>query len=243
MFDEAVLKKILLEIGINHSGIVQDTGVSEGFFVFADIVRDEVGKQTPSSRQLAYAQLQLESHGASVNFIIVDSGQADLLESVKSAVFLAFPDMVRNIFISFDKNEAVIWVEPKTTLEPAVSESVAVRISEILEFLKVPLRDIYFTNSDDVRLPTPTAILQSIRIKSPVGVDDLIGHLESRNFSVPSSQWINRILDRLRKSKKIIRQKSGTYILTLMGLSDLGTAKHRRSADVSRALDMARRGG
>ena len=66
--------------------------------------------------------------------------------------------------------------------------------------------------------------------------------LAKKQFAVPNRVWLNHALDRLRKAGAVIRKKDGKFILTLKGLSSLGTLKNRLSPDVVRALAIARKG-
>ena len=85
-------------------------------------------------------------------------------------------------------------------------------------------------------------MLNAIRLLAPVSVEDLSAALVNRRFSVPSRDWVSRMLDGLRKGGFVVRRSDEKYVLTFQSLKALGSAKSRRSPDVRRFLDLARRG-
>jgi len=101
------------------------------------------------------------------------------------------------------------------------------------------LRSISFISGDN--LPGAIAVLRVIRVASPLSGEDIQEILQKRNFIVPTFQWLNRMLDGLRKRGLVVRREDGQYILAYQAIKLLGTERGRRSPDIIRGLALAKR--
>lgn len=241
MSDETNISDELTASGIGLVGdLVQDASEENKFYAFVKVTRDKLGFQRPSNYKFRRLSEKFEKRNLYVAFIIVGSEGEDVQASVKTTLFRFFPENVRNAFVSLDHESATVWVEPKRVLTHEEEEAIVSKAKEILQVLEIRLDAVRITSSENV--PTRTACLNSIRLKSPLTREELQMTLIERNFHIPNSEWLSLMLDKLRKAGFVIRQENGQFMLTLSGLRALGSEKNRRSPDISRALDIARRG-
>ena len=241
------IDKLLTERGLRLSGpsVTRDSD-SNDIFAFVEIDRDDKGHQKPSNIRLNEIRDELEAldeladQKFKINYILNDISGHDLALGLRATLLNACPDQVRNAFLTIEKGNAVVWIVPKTESAREKIEEITTRVRTYLENAKVTLQDIKFTT--DEKLPTRTAILNELRIASPATIEMLVERLSAKGFSIPSTDYANRHLDALRRSGQVIRRKDANYCLTADALKILGTAKQRRSPDITRLLDLARRG-
>jgi hypothetical protein len=224
----------------NASEPIPDPDVASRYFVFIQIQRDKEGRQNPTNKLLGDLHRQLSDQHIDVQFILSEADQDDVLATIKTVVFRAFPDAIRNVFIGHEGNKITVWIEPKHA-GLAIEDDLQKTVHDTLKLMGYHASKINFTTSEEYSLPTPTAVLRTLRIMAPASVEALKAELTRKGFSVPDERWLNHLLDRLRKAGKVVRQRNGELILTLEGLSALGTSKNKKSADVARALDLGTR--
>lgn len=242
MSDGPNISDELTESGIGLVGDpVQDASEENRFYVFIKITRNKLGFQRPSNYKLRRLSENFEKRNLHVAFIIVGDEGENVQATVKTILFRFFPDIVRNTFVaSEDKGGVTVWVEPKKILTSKEEDTITSKTKDILQVLGIRLDAVKITSSEN--LPTRTACLNSIRLKSPLTQEELQMALIERNFHIPNEDWLSRMLDKLRRAGFILRRENGQFVLTLSGLRSLGSAKNGRSPDISRALDIARRG-
>lgn len=219
---------------------VRDASEENKFYAFVKITRNKLGFQRPSNYKLRQLSENFEKRNLQVGFIVVEDEGGDVQASIKTTLFRFFPEIVRNAFVAFDHKSATVWVEPKKVLTREEEEAITSKTKELFQFLNLPLDAVRVTSSENV--PTRTACLNSIRLNSPLTQEELKMALIKRGFHIPNEVWLSNMLDKLRKAGLILRRENGQFVLTLSGLRALGSAKNRRSPDVSRALEIARRG-
>jgi hypothetical protein len=207
-------------------------------FVKAKILAD--GRREPTSFTLNSITKAAVEIGFRVSFVIIDGDREDLDSSIKTMLVGKFPELVRNSFSTFNGKLADVWIEPKQVLETTHRAEIESAIATFLSFLDVTAKSVNFTQAENV--PTPTALLRSIRVLAPCSVDEIASALEEKEFTVPNGVWLNHAMDKLRKSGFVTRKKNGQFILSLKGLTTLGTSKNRLSSDVTRALAIAQKG-
>jgi len=241
MSDEAIILDELTASRISIVGKpVQDASSTNRFYVFVEATRNKFGFQQPSNYKLRRLSEKFSKRDLDVNFIILEGGQNDIQATVKATLSRSFPDMFRNAFVSFGHKSATVWVEPKKVLTKEEEELVICKTNELLAFLKIPLDAVKITSSENT--PTRTACLNVIRRKAPLTQKELQTALISDGFHIPNEEWLSRMVDQQRKAGHLVRQKNGQIVLTLSGLNALGSSKNRRSPDIARALDIAKRG-
>jgi len=178
--------------------------------------------------------------GIVVKFILNDVSNADFETGLRATLLHAFPEFIRNCFLSFDNDGAVVWIVPKISAVREHLGSIANRITIYLGNADITLSEVKLTV--DENLPSRTAILSELRISAPTTSEHLAERLSEKGFSTPPIDYINRHLDALRRANHVIRRKDAHYCLTASALKVLGTVKRRSSPDIARFLDLARRG-
>ena len=230
---------------LNNAGFDLVEPVIEGYdgnrscVVYLQVKHDNKGNQRPSNYKIGKIEKEINSKFGETTFVLYRQGNEDIINSIKSLLIRRFPNEVRNVFSSLNGRRVSVWIELKsvTTHEHTQVLEDAARV--IIEFSGLEL--INFTNISEIKLPTKTACLSIIRRKSPITVSNLAIELRNKGFELPEHAWLQRNLDQWRKNGEILRQNSGTYLMTLKGLKSLGSERNRRSQDISRALDMANR--
>jgi hypothetical protein len=241
MPSKSELEALLVKGGISLAGPIvsnQDEMPSYLAFVKAKFMPD--GRREPSAFALNKITASALGLGIQVSFVLIDGERDDLDGSIKTMLFGKFPDAVRNSFSTFAGKTADIWIEPKQILDATQRAEIERAISAFLGFLNLTAKSINITQAENI--PTPTALLRTVRICSPCSAEEITQHLSEKDFVVPNRIWLDHSLDKLRKSGVVLRKKNGQFILTLKGLSSLGTSKNRQSPDVVRALAIARKG-
>lgn len=242
MFDEKRVQDFLAARGIIASGrIAKDAFTPNRFVAFVDVQRDSENRQVPSNKLLNRIKEEILNEGATLEFVLTDAAQQDIEAGFRASMLHSFGDVVRNAFLTLDGKKAVAWIAPKVRIQADVIPNIEERTRTFLSNYELDLAALEFTS--DANLPGKLVCLQVARLKSPVAVPELTQALIDKGFTVPSENWTSRVLDGLRKSGLVIRQKSGKYVVTLAGLKALGTQKNRRSPDIGRMLALARSQG
>ncbi|MCC6597769.1 MAG: hypothetical protein IT559_03155 [Alphaproteobacteria bacterium] len=218
--------------------LAQDATDTNKFYAFVETKQSKDGKQEPSNYKLRKISESFAEDHIFILFIIVQDDRENIQASLKSALFRFFPEIVRNVFVSSEKNDLYVWVEPKKVLTENEKNDIQLKINEVLEVLEIKSSAVKFTSSEN--LPTKTVCLNLIRLKAPITQAYLELELVHRGFHIPNGEWLSNILDNLRKSGLLLRSRNAKYALTLEGLKNAGTRKNRRSPDVVRALDIAK---
>lgn len=242
MYNQSDILELLKE---NSIEVVGDIFVEPGTKtnnVFVKVVEIGPGKRKPNSYDLKVVAAKAIEKGFELNFILVGDEQLPVHEPTLIAAFTnKLYDRIRNVFVTNNGRKHVVWIEPKTSLTED-EHALAISITEkYFGLVAEKLETIIFSNSSS--FPTDYACLSLLRIKAPVTVEELLQHLRDKNFNVPNVKWLSYKLDKFRKNGRVLRQRENEkYVLTLSGLMALGSAKNRRSPDIVRALDIARRG-
>ncbi|MDH4439335.1 MAG: hypothetical protein QE284_03020 [Rhizobium sp.] len=239
MADEKQVQEFLAARGIIASGrIAKDAFVFNRFVVFVAVERDGENRQVPSNKLLNRVKEEISSEGTILEFVLTDAVQQDIEAGFRASMLHSFGNVVRNAFLTVDGKKVSAWIAPKVAIEADVIPKIEERTRTFLSNYDLELSGLEFTS--DANLPGKLACLQVCRLKAPVTVTELTQALIAKGFAVPSDNWTSRMLDNLRKSGFVVRQRSGKYVVTLAGLKALGTQKNRRSPDIGRMLALAR---
>jgi len=76
--------------------------------------------------------------------------------------------------------ELLAQLEPRRILEPSEVIIMKAKLEEFLTFLEVSLQALYITSRENV--PTLTACLNAIRLRSPVSIDELSDVLQKKGI-------------------------------------------------------------
>lgn len=241
MTAESRIEQFLRGHGVPVSGsIVRDGYDGPRFYVFVEVTRDGNYRQVPSNITLHKLRNKLSEEGTNVEFILTDGAQRDIEISVRASLLHSFGMLVRNSFISTTHNTAEIWLDTKKTLTNDQLAEIKNNAEIMLAHFGLKLGHIQFANADN--LPSQTICIVALRKLAPAELSKIAYLLRKNGFTVPSNDWLSRTFDNLRKKGFVVRLKSEKYALSLAGLKALGTAKNAKSPDLSRLLDLARRG-
>lgn len=240
MSNEEKIREILISHGIDLAGpIVKDDSDEMRSYAFIRATQDSAGKRIPSNFRLKQISDSLLEQNMHVSFIVTDNNIGSIEETIKSALMVSFPDLIRNAFISSPNRGALIWVEPKRFLSEADEAGIRKKCIDLLKVLGHSLDEVRFTSTENT--PTRTVCLKCIRQNAPISKDKLAEALTNEGFHIPGGEWLPRMLDSLRKAGLVMRRKDGGFVLTYIALLNLGTTKGSGSPDIERALDLARR--
>lgn len=218
---------------------LQDPEVPSTYILHLEIARNESGHQRPSKRLLSEISELLTRKGILVKFILSEQGDLEVTATVKTVLDRRYSNFVRNVFVNLSADQKIVWIEPKQQIDPDTEGGIKKVVLDVLNSMGVGGYMVEFTTT--VSLPTPTAVLARIRMRAPISKKRLIQVLIEDRFDIPNEDWIDRMLDRLRRGDLILRKKEDqSFVLTKKGLISLGSTKTRRSPDVVRALALAR---
>jgi hypothetical protein len=231
----------LKQQGLKLSGpLARQDGEKSILYAFIEVSRDSKGHQKPSNIALGKVTKNLSETGIFVKFILNDVSNLDFEAGLRATLLHAFPNLVRNCFLTADKEGAVVWIVPKGAAVRDNMEEITGRVLIYLENASMSLAEVKLTV--DENLPSRTAILSELRIAAPVSAERLAERLTAKGFVEPPIDYLNRNLDALRRADQVVRRKDAQYCLTAGALKILGTVKRRSSPDITRFLDLARRG-
>jgi hypothetical protein len=220
--------------------VIFNPSILNGIFLPLILSRDSSGKPRPSHKDLFSLKNELSSIGFSADFLLIDKEAKTIEDGLRASFISSFPDAVRNVFVTVEEGIAHIWIDNKRHFTSDESEHIAEFAEIYANNFNIRTNKIYIIS--DESLPTNTELLNILRKRSPANCDALRDALIAFKFAVPSTDWINRKLDVLRKAGMIVRRADRTYVLTYAALHSLGTSKNRYSPDVGRLLALARRG-
>jgi len=230
----------LKEDGIPVIGsIIEDADINGGYYVRVPVTRDRNNLQHPSNRRLSDFKAKLAAEGQRVEFLLHDASGLDLEIGVRATLLYAFPNELRNVFLSVDGSKARVWVEPKRALNDEDVKRIQQKAGDYLEVLGIQLQKLVATS--DENLPSNFACLRVLRQVAPASFGELMAEL-AKSFTVPSEDWLKRRLDALRRTGKVVWIANGSYACSLEALRGLGSARGRDSPDIRRLLALARRG-
>ena len=197
------------------------------------------GTRKPTRKQLLSVQQKAAEQGYQLSFLLVSDAKTKFEELIRETLFLAFPDVLRNVFCSLNEKGATVWIEPKSELMTSTVREIENSARNFCEAQHVALVDC-FSIADQVT-PGKLAILSALRLVAPVSSDGLKQALESTGFNIPSQDWLHRKLDALRKSGVVSLTSNRNYCLPGQTLRVLGTSKNgMTSPDVTRLLALWR---
>lgn len=217
---------------------IPDPANESRYFVIIATLLDAAGRLKPTRGTLNDAAATLAQQGLIVDFLLTDNQSKDIEAGVRATLLHSFPNDVRNVFLTIDRDVANVWIDAKRALDQSKRNAMKERIQVILRELDLSLGAV--CTLGETNTPGKIAILNAIRVSAPSSPPEIASLLQRRDFVVPSNEWLARRLDALRRSNEIVRLHDGTYGLTASALRALGTSQKGRSPDVSRLLALAR---
>lgn len=238
MLDDAAVQKLLSDASPSvHGSVVSDVNRKGHFYVFVEVGRDKENKQVPSNFLLHNVKRQMEAYGVAVDFVLLDARQRDAESGLRATVLHSFGEYIRNIFLSTANTDAIMWLDAKRGLDSEIKEAVSEKARVFLTEVGFDLKSVETTNGGN--LPSRTACLRVVRASAPVSIATLDAQLRDRGFTVPSTDWLTRRLDSMRRAGLVVRLQTGEYVLSLASIRAMGTSKNRRSPDIERLLALA----
>lgn len=227
--------------GLKLSGpLARQDGDKSVLYAFIEVSKDSRGHQKPSNVVLRRIIEELLSEGIFIKFIMNDVSNLDFETGLRATLLHAFPGLIRNSFLTISKDDAVVWIVPKSAAVRDHLAEITDRVTIYLENASISLAEVKLTV--DENLPSRTAILSELRIAAPIAAEGLAEKLTAKGFVAPPMDYLHRHLDALRRSDQVVRRSDAQYCLTASALKVLGTIKRRGSPDITRFLDLARRG-
>lgn len=196
--------------GLNLSGpLARHDGDKSVIYAFVEVSKDSKGHQKPSNIALSKITDQLYETGISVKFILNDVSNLDLEAGLRATLLHAFPNLIRNSFLTTGKEGADVWIVPKGAAVREHIEEITRRVSIYLENASMSLAGVKLTV--DENLPSRTAILSELRIAAPILAEGLAERLTLKGFTQPPIDYLNRHLDALRRANQVVRHKDAKY--------------------------------
>lgn len=236
------IESLLISKGLRLSGpLAMQDGDDSYLFAFIKVNKDSDGRQVPSNMMLKKIQKEISETNTSTNirFILNHESEDSLEVGLRATLLHAFPNYVRNVFLSSDPVGIVAWIVPKSEEAKYSRDEIKRRCEVYFDNASIKFSDAKFTV--DENLPSRTAILAELRIAAPAMSENLIERLVEKGFQAPPQSYVSRHLDALRKASLVVRRSDGSFSLTAKALKILGTHKRRNSPDIVRLLDLARR--
>lgn len=241
MDKQSIIESALKANGVSPSGrLAEDIFDENHFYVFVDVFRNSENMQVPSNKKLNEIKGQIADLGINVEFILTDATKRSIEDGLRASMLHSFPETIRNSFLTMSGAEARVWLVPKAAINDDLLKEIKQKTGVYLAVFDIKEFSIELTSA--ANLPSRIVCLEVIRNQSPACLQSITETLRRRHFTIPSEDWMSRMLDVLRRNGMIIRSKEGMYSLTLAGLKALGTAKGRRSPDITRILALARSG-
>jgi hypothetical protein len=238
---QSIIESALKANGISPSGrLAEDIFDEKHFYVFVDVFRNSENMQVPSNKKLNDIKSQIADIGINVEFILTDATKRSIEDGLRASMLHSFPETIRNSFLTISGAETRVWLVPKAAINDDLLKEINQKIGIYLAVFDIEDFSIELTSA--ANLPSRIVCLAVIRNNSPTNLENIIEILRRRHFTIPSEDWMSRMLDVLRRNGMIIRSKGGMYSLSLAGLKALGTSKGRRSPDITRILALARSG-
>lgn len=240
MTERTDISNRLTELGIQSIGsIVEDPNSPNRFFIHVPIVRTTDNKQEPSNRKLNEARDAFAVNGIAIEFLLRDTYGQDIEAGLRATLLHAYGNQIRNVFVSSTGMTAHVWLEQKKSLDEQIYAEIKKKVSVYLQGFEITTGSIGTTAENNI--PSNLACLRALRQIAPAPADELKAALETRGFTVPSTDWLKRKLEALRKANKVVWVVGGKYALTIVSIRNLGTTKTEKSPDVLRVLYLARR--
>ncbi|MBM2765233.1 hypothetical protein [Burkholderia anthina] len=215
--------------------------------IFVEIPRSKLsefsGKGVVTRRQLHAIASELGAEtGCQIEFVVNgDSARHAYAQALKDVLSRRLGRGEYGVMISFlSGDKCDVWVDARKSPQAITEHDVRDLIEKFLSALGVAAGNLYLL-VPEVRQPNDMEILRALKIKAPLNVGALKIELLAGKDVPIDEKWLNAKLDGLRKKGLVSRIGAGKYLLTEQALGLVPVSRSRRSLDISRALELARR--
>jgi hypothetical protein len=211
-------------------------------FIDSDDIAARADSKHTSWRQLRRLQQDIRKKlEIDIEWIVIPGPEVAALETALIEILRSqFPGIFASAFVSSPKiSPAWVWLEaiPGTRQMPD-SKAVESCVRDLFKVFGFEAPNVVYANANE--LPSNITILRSIKINSPILVEDLLSIMMRKGSAIPDLRWLQTKLDTMRKSGLLVRAHSGHYALTELALATVPISKNRTSSDVERALALGR---
>ena len=211
--------------------------------VLESMLGPTVTKTTTSRRQLAMLTKAIARDcDLAIEFLISKGqDQEDMETGLKASLRKRFPGVVEHCMTSLREDRFVdVWIDAVATITLSESDDVKSAVLAYLATFDLELGVIRLADSS-APLPSLMAILRALKTESPALPEELALKLTTLGFTVPSTRWVAKMLDSLRRRNRALRRRDGSYVLTQDGLDLVPHGRGSQGSDVARALALGRR--
>lgn len=229
------LRALFAEARVAITGDIVLDDESNDVYVQTPLTVGSDGVKSPSRTQLLGLKAAAEVLGLRLHVLLVSGLHEEFESLLRATLFLAFPDVLRNVFCSLGVRTALVWVEPKQDLSTELRKAIERAARKFCEVQGFSFEGLVTVG--DANTPNKLAILSTLREIAPTNVEKLSEALVAKDFVIPSQDWLARRLDTYRRAKNLVFNANKTYALTIQSFRQLGTTKRgSTSPDVTRLL-------
>lgn len=233
------IKALFAEAGVAITGDIVSDEESNDIYVQTPLTVGSDGVKSPSRNQLVGLKAAAEAIGLRLHVLLVSGVHEEFESLLRATLFLAFPDVLRNVFCSLGVRTALVWVEPKQSLSPELRKAVEIAARKFCELQGFSFQGLVAVG--DANTPNKLAILSTLREIAPADPEKLSEALTAKGFIIPSKDWLVRRLDTYRRAKNLVFNSDKSYALTIQSFRQLGTTESgQTSPDITRLLALWR---
>ena len=144
---------------------IPDPANESRYFVIIATLLDAAGRLIPTRGTLNDAAATLAQQGLIVDFLLTDNQSKDIEAGVRATLLHSFPNDVRNVFLTIDRDVANVWIDAKRALDQSKRNAMKERIQVILRELDLSLGAV--CTLGETNTPGKIAILNAIHSKEP----------------------------------------------------------------------------
>lgn len=236
MISKETVREFFASKSIPVQGDVVADSAGDDFIVVVPQTIVKGGGKYPSVAQVSLAISDAEQLGLRIRVVYSDSFNKDVEAGLRALLVQRFGADLRGVFMTMDSSAGHLWLEEKHRLSESRRSEIKQTSDQYLAAFGYSAATVRVLGGG--RVPPRSVLGGVVRIKSPINLDSLIRELIEKSYEIPSSSWLKRELDYMRKDGDVLYTSEGCYVLTWDGLLRYGSSKGRNSPDVRRMLDL-----
>jgi hypothetical protein len=206
-------------------------------------IAEVAGKGVVSRRQLDTLATEIKSQtGYQVEFVVNgDSIRHVYAQALQDLLSRKFGEGTYGITVALSpQGKCDVWIDARNATNSVTEEDVRNLVALFLTGIGLASGAVHIL-IPSTRLPSDMEILRALKIKAPLDPSGLkIELLKGEGVGI-DDKWLNSKLDGLRKKGLVCRVGNGKYLLTEIALRLVPVSRSRRSLDIVRALELAKR--